>query len=301
MIYTLEQLSNGEVACINNGTLEQMIAVLKHCFPNDNCQINGTRDYYFASNLKGMWNGSENVKLCGIPTQSVVEFYKQLQPQFEIGCWYESKGSNGLFIKVKSLLENGSTNKTDTIWSSGEFTENTDYRNIIQNWTKLEDLSLIQSFLPSNHPDFKIMNKQYLTRKQLIELHKADSCTEWKDNIEDILNSRLTPFSLDSDKINIDNFYINLVNSRCNAHQKQLLLNFGIKLSNEIAVCNSKDGDCVKISSTYYVNRGGFVSIFQYNALQELQIRSTDYVKVFSPDIVGELIKEPLSFKIKIN
>ena len=224
MIYTLEDLSNGKCAVINDGTLKELQAVLKHCFPDDNCQINGLRDYYFASNLKGKWNGNENVKLCGIPTQSVVEFYNQI---------------------LKTM-------------------------------------------------------KQYLTRKQLIELHKADNCLEWKS----IIGSYLNFSSLENDdyKVEIKQFDIDYANNKCNPKQTELLLDAGIVFKKEIAVCDSKDGDCIKVGEKYYVNRNGYIIVVVPNASNVLQIRyANGDAESYSPSIKGTLVKEPLTLQIKIN
>jgi hypothetical protein len=235
-MYTLEQLSKGEVTCINDGTLEQIEAVLKHCFPNDD-DLNGKslkeycKKYHsFCKNKLRIdcWTHVSSDYELALPTQSVKEFYKQLQPQ-------------------------------------------------------------------------KTMEKQYLTRKQLIELYKADSCPDWKAIIGCYLN--LLVLESDDFKVEIKQHDIDLANQKCKFSQRLLLTKAGLVLNQEIAVCDSKDGDCIKVSSTeYWINRDSYCILIRFNFAMEIsQIKHCCLAKEISPDIKGTLVKEPLSFNIKIN
>jgi hypothetical protein len=300
MLYTLEQLSNGEVACENDGILEQLEAVLKHCFPKDGSSVTGYSNYYSMSKrLKGSWKSNNEDKL---PTQSVKEFYKQLQPQFEVGKWYQLK-DECLYIKYSK------SNKNYIYSDEVVNTATESYRSIKDEfwikgksriWVLCEDLSEIQPFLPPNHPDkIKTMKTQYLTRKQLIELYKADNCPEWKMVIAEILEENL--LSLNDDKIQIYSRFIDLANQKCSQKQKELLTKAGLILTNEIAVCDSKDGDCIKVGNHYFVNKMNNIGVFQIKDYKELRFSYTDKRNSFSPDIKGTLVKEPLSLQIKIN
>jgi hypothetical protein len=144
------------------------------------------------------------------------------------------------------------------------------------------------------------MNKQYLTRKQLIELHKADSCPEWKSIIGCYLD--LLVLENDDYKVEIKQCDINLANNKCNPKQLELLLDSGIVFKNEIAVCDSKDGDCIKAyTGTYFINRRNIISVFQTHPNEELHFQCNSDKHSFSPNIKGELVTTPLTLQIKIN
>lgn len=376
-MYTIEDLRNGKCAVINNGTLEELNAVLKAAFSNDNkkvTQIENNRSYYHkCNNNRKEWVCTN----LNIPQkQSVKEFYKQLQPQFEVDKWYKEVNS---FLYIKYSKED------DNYIYSNEVVCQVGFRQIKnESWTKgktrqwilCEDLSEIQEYLPDNHPDkyftikdlfegkvaviddgtkeelSEVLNyafpdknwnwggvenyhkyfhkwtrdakdnpdsdtlpkqsvklfsnqipktmKQYLTRKQLIELHKADSCEDWKSKIKSILEHNI--LATDDTKFEIIQPMIDLANKRCNPKQKELLTKAGLKLIQEVAVCDSKDGDCIKVGENYYVNRGDFITVFiRYNINERLELRFIESKSYFLPCVKGELITEPLTLQIKIN
>lgn len=83
MKYTIEDLRNGEVAVINDGTLEQLKEVLKKAFPRDKCIPCGSSLVYSRSDdMYKEWFPTSQ----GLPKQSVKDF---LKPEFEEGDWIE--------------------------------------------------------------------------------------------------------------------------------------------------------------------------------------------------------------------
>lgn len=68
-VYTIEDLSKGICAVINDGTKEQLKAVLRKAFPKDN-QPNYMYRFYFR-NVDDYWNCDNSTSL---PTQSVKDF-----------------------------------------------------------------------------------------------------------------------------------------------------------------------------------------------------------------------------------
>jgi hypothetical protein len=87
-IFTLAELSNGDVAVKNDGREDELRQVLKFCFPTDITSDGGLihKEYYKAP---GNYWGCNNHKL---PTQSVKDFLKQLpgeEEEFKNGEWLE--------------------------------------------------------------------------------------------------------------------------------------------------------------------------------------------------------------------
>lgn len=71
--FTIEDLANGKVAVMNDGTVEELREVLKLAFPNDKWGgATGTSKLYFKDFDKTWGNGSDTK----LPTQSVKEFLK---------------------------------------------------------------------------------------------------------------------------------------------------------------------------------------------------------------------------------
>lgn len=79
MIYTLEDLREGKVACVNDGTIQQLKEVLHHCYPDDEYYGGWHCKYYFTGN-KGRWIDRNETDL---PTQSVKLFHSQLIKEHE--------------------------------------------------------------------------------------------------------------------------------------------------------------------------------------------------------------------------
>ncbi len=71
--YTIQDLSEGKVAVINNGSLEQLTEVLQLAFPLDTSILTGGCKYY-EKWRDWMWCADESTTL---PTQSVKDFLNQ--------------------------------------------------------------------------------------------------------------------------------------------------------------------------------------------------------------------------------
>lgn len=71
-MFTIEDLSLGKCAVINDGTLEQLHEVLKLAFPNDGSHVRG--DYKFYSMDSGNSNEWYPVDTISLPIQSVKDF-----------------------------------------------------------------------------------------------------------------------------------------------------------------------------------------------------------------------------------
>lgn len=69
-MFTIEDLSKGNCAVINDGTLEELREVLKLAFPNDKTRVDGNYKNYYKSQYRG-WVCTMGVSL---PTQSVKDF-----------------------------------------------------------------------------------------------------------------------------------------------------------------------------------------------------------------------------------
>ncbi len=76
MIYTIEDLTNGKCAVINDGTVEELRMVLEKAFPLDNYQLKGYNRYYFNRDSNKFW--SSNNLGTTLPSVSVKEFFKQI-------------------------------------------------------------------------------------------------------------------------------------------------------------------------------------------------------------------------------
>lgn len=77
-MYTIKDLSEGRVAVINDGTVEELNKVLKEAFPDDYDHASGIDVYYYKSPYtKGHWRSCRDnlVK----PIQSVKDFLSQLE------------------------------------------------------------------------------------------------------------------------------------------------------------------------------------------------------------------------------
>jgi hypothetical protein len=78
--YTCKDLSEGRVACKNDGTIDDLQTVLEYCFPDDSQIANGICSYYMRwSNNYAKWCGYEKGEIENIPTQSVKVFLKEIE------------------------------------------------------------------------------------------------------------------------------------------------------------------------------------------------------------------------------
>lgn len=72
-LYTIQDLRNGKVAVVNDGTLEELKKVLDLSNPDDNFSIKGSYSIYECAGK--YWGGVDRTNL---PTQSVKDFLVQL-------------------------------------------------------------------------------------------------------------------------------------------------------------------------------------------------------------------------------
>lgn len=71
-MFTIEDLSLGKCAVINDGTLEELRKVLGLAFPNDKTRVHGEYKFYsIDTSNSNEWHPSESTSL---PTQSVKDF-----------------------------------------------------------------------------------------------------------------------------------------------------------------------------------------------------------------------------------
>lgn len=82
----IKQLAAGKIAVKNDGTLEQLIEVIKATFPNDSWVLDGKYNYYFRDKASQGWYCDNSTKL---PAYSISDFYTENQPEFKRGEWVE--------------------------------------------------------------------------------------------------------------------------------------------------------------------------------------------------------------------
>lgn len=76
-IYTIQDLIDGKVVCVNNGTLEELREVLETAFPKSGRPFGTGTNYVKSIYYENSWIADEHNT--GLPKQSVKEFYKQLK------------------------------------------------------------------------------------------------------------------------------------------------------------------------------------------------------------------------------
>lgn len=69
----IQQLKNGEIAVINNGTLEQLRQVLKEAFPEDKGIAWGAAKYYMAEENKNYWTSLPYKSIPSVNIQKFIE------------------------------------------------------------------------------------------------------------------------------------------------------------------------------------------------------------------------------------
>jgi hypothetical protein len=75
--YTINDLREGRVAVINDGTVEELRKVLKHAFSNDHFKPDGTYQFYIVDpDEDGVWDCADKVTT---PTQSVKVFIEEIE------------------------------------------------------------------------------------------------------------------------------------------------------------------------------------------------------------------------------
>lgn len=73
-MFTIEDLSLGKCAVINDGTVEELREVLKLAFPNDSSIVRGDYKFYLIDDINSVeWYATDRTQL---PTQSVKDFLK---------------------------------------------------------------------------------------------------------------------------------------------------------------------------------------------------------------------------------
>lgn len=76
-MYTINDLAEGRVAVINDGTQEEIKTVLKKAFPKDPYNERISSKFQWAQHFDGMWNSSLDKP--NLPVQSVKDFLKQIE------------------------------------------------------------------------------------------------------------------------------------------------------------------------------------------------------------------------------
>lgn len=76
----IEKLRNGEIACINDGSVEDLNKVLNHTFPKD-CPSTGKQKFYYTQSSE-YWRGDTSNN--GLPSCSVKDFLTEEFPE----RWY---------------------------------------------------------------------------------------------------------------------------------------------------------------------------------------------------------------------
>lgn len=75
--YTIEDLREGRVAVVNDGTIQELRKVLKKSFPEDSPEASGSYKYYHRDiTITNLWESSPTTDL---PTQSVKVFLKEIE------------------------------------------------------------------------------------------------------------------------------------------------------------------------------------------------------------------------------
>jgi hypothetical protein len=122
--YTCKDLSEGRVACKNDGTIDDLQTVLEYCFPDDSQIANGICSYYMRwSNNYAKWCGYEKGEIENIPTQSVKVFLKEIEakePQTMTITTSKEVEVNPDDIVVKNESETKESNPLDNIPIIGE-------------------------------------------------------------------------------------------------------------------------------------------------------------------------------------
>lgn len=107
-MYTIQDLTDGKVAVINDGTLEELKIVLKAAFPNDSYKIHGACKYYIKSEYHNSW---KPLDIIIEPTQSVKDFIKLMNtPDYSIAGTKLPVIPKGTQFRVKGWPVNASNN-----------------------------------------------------------------------------------------------------------------------------------------------------------------------------------------------
>lgn len=117
--YTINDLREGRVAVINDGTVDELNKVLEYAFPIDGGGSNGKYKYYYVSEEdKDQWELDDEVT---IPTQSVKVFIEEID-----------KPNVRLKIKVPLTLENCEFVRCN-VWVGDMFSEGMVYTRSLTN------------------------------------------------------------------------------------------------------------------------------------------------------------------------
>lgn len=126
----------------NNDPYEDTLTCnLVHSFVNDNAIEAGLGYIYY----KGKW--AEKVDNCELPSLP--------KQTFEIGKWYQHNTAEHLFIKPIQINYDGVLSE---VIRNGIYNDDDKYNDMPKFWHLVEDLSVIQEFLPDGHVD-KVVKK----------------------------------------------------------------------------------------------------------------------------------------------
>lgn len=110
-MYTIEDLKEGRVAVINDGTLEELKEVLSKAFPKDSTPPGGHRNYYFLR-FKEFWGYDDTTDL---PIQSVKDFL--WQPKY--GEKVEASNTPSMWERVTYIGKHTIFDKHITVGDEG--------------------------------------------------------------------------------------------------------------------------------------------------------------------------------------
>lgn len=188
-VYTIKDLSEGKVAVVNDGTIEQLATVLKAAFPNDIISLGGDYKYYLqSSNISSWWCRRRDTDL---PTQSVKEFIKQIKT--------ENMDDSRFPFKLK-------VNDAQTIidWACSNWREK-----LVVRWAKQ---MLIDKIVVIEEPFYKEMRKACTNEQHELfdeifgkdeELFKVGDWVVWRDGYVGKIKGRCSHFP-DSWNIRLD-------------------------------------------------------------------------------------------------
>ena len=116
MIYTIKDLAEGKCIARNDGTLEELLELMKLAFPNDPSIPKGDSKFYMKLR-RGLdeWTGADLDTSPEIPIQSVKAFLKQNKEKIEETKEPELKRGDRVYVS-NTTEENAFANKLERIF-----------------------------------------------------------------------------------------------------------------------------------------------------------------------------------------
>jgi hypothetical protein len=143
---------------------------INHCYKLE--QESNSNHFFINKDTEGsISNGwyhtpyDSKLKLRAATPEEIAEYKKlgkpfdvtTLEETFQIGRWYQNKNESRLFIKPIGIKSEDF--KVDVIWSNGTYGDSYLSKNDFKGWNLVDDLSIIQEFLPDGHPDKVVVEK----------------------------------------------------------------------------------------------------------------------------------------------